>query len=234
MKAASRFRYSCLLALVLTHGGDTAVCRAQAATKALPSPVLHDGTPVYLKLARTVSSESDQAGEPVEFILKKDLVVDGTVLLAQGTSVFGSVTAARLDDRASGVGGMVEFRLAALELANGQQIPLRTIPQLPSGPNVDVKPDALVDLVNSPYGPFAHFNNGNVTTVPKEMLLTLYVAADVSIGSQPVVRASAGAQMDTISAHILHSNTGGKSLGELAREQRERGKIGGALVSGSQ
>ncbi len=239
MTPVFHMRSSWFLALALAFSAHAVVCRAQAATQpavqATPAVVLHDGTPVQLKLSRTVSSESDQAGEVVEFTLKKDLVAGNTVLLPEGTSVYGLVTAARIDDRATGVGGMLEFRLESLKLQNGQEIPLRTIRQLPSDPNADIKPDMLVNLVNSPYAPFAHFNDGNITTVPKEMLLTLFVAADVSISDQPVPsKAGNSGQMDTISAHILHSNTTAKSLGEIAREQRERGKLGGGLVSGSQ
>ena len=122
-----------------------------------------------------------------------------------------------------------------LQLPNGQEIPLRTIRQLPSDPNADIKPDTLVNLVNSPYAPYAHFNDGKVTTVPKEMPLTMYVAADVTITSQPAPPRRGGAlQMDSVATHIVHSNTSAMSLGDIAREERERGKIGGGMVSGSQ
>ncbi len=210
------------------------MCPAQAATKApATAVVLHDGTAVQLKLGRTVSSESDQAGEVVEFVLKKDLVADDTVILPAGTSVYGQIVTAQLEDRNSGAGGVLEFRLESLKLANGQEIPLRNIPQLPTTPTADLRPEMLVNLVNSPYAPYAHFNDGKVTTVPKEMSLTLYVAADINISSQPVVARTGTVQMDSVAAHIVHSNAAATaaSLGDIARQQRERGKIGGGLIS---
>ena len=234
MKPVLHLRYAWVLAVALAFGGDAVVCRAQAATKAAPAVVLHDGTAVVMKLARTVSSESDQAGEVVEFVLKKDLVADNTVILTAGTSVYGQIVTATLEDRATGSGGVLEFRLESLKLANGQEIPLRNIPELPTTPNADLRPEMLVNLVNSPYGPYSHFNDGKVTTVPKEMPLTLYVAADINISNQPVVaRPGSTVQMDSVAAHIVHSNTASTSasLGDIARQQRERGKIGGGLVS---
>jgi hypothetical protein len=196
-------------------------------------PVLRDGTPVHLSLGRTVSSGSDQPGEVIEFLVKDDVTVGDTVVLPEGSSVYGKVTAARCDDR-SGTGGMVEFQLESLKLSNGQDVPLRTIKQLPTGANADISPEKLTNLVNSPYAPFAHFNIGSETTVPKNSLLTLYVAADVTISNQVVAVRPAGSQADSLAAHIIDKSTGAKSLGDIAREQRERGKISGGMVSSPQ
>ena len=132
---------------------------------------------------------------------------------------------------------MLEFRLESIKLANGQEIPLRTIRQLPTEANADLRPETLTNLVNSPYGPFAHFTNLPIVTVPKNSLLTLYVAADVIVGSSSSMMMAApvaNSQPDSLAAHIVHGNSGTKSLGEIAREQRERGKISGGMVSGTQ
>jgi hypothetical protein len=226
-------RRSIILAAVLTLGFATGLCQDQAvaATPASDS-VLHDGTPVHLSLVRTVSSESDQPGEVVEFLVKHPLVAGGQVVLPEGASVFGKVIAAHLDDR-SGKGGTLEFRLESIKLSNGQEIPLRTIRQLPTNANAEIKPETLTNLVNSPYAPFGHFNNGSSITVPKLSALVLYVAADVSFGNQVVASAPALANepSDSVATHIVQSNTGAKSLGEIAREQRERGKISGGMVT---
>jgi hypothetical protein len=219
------------IAAVLALGCVAGFCQSQPQQNL---PVLHDGTPVHLAMGRTVSSGSDQPGEVVEFVVKDDVTVGDTVVLPEGSSVYGKVTASRCDDR-SGTGGMVEFQLESLKLSNGQDVPLRNLKQLPTGANADISPEKLTNLVNSPYAPFAHFNMGNETTVPKNSLLTLYVAADVAISNQVVVaRPPAGSQVDSLAAHIIDKNTGAKSLGDVAREQRERGKIGGGMVSSPQ
>ncbi len=213
-----------------------AMGQSAGANSAAADHVLHDGTPIYLATGRTVSSESDQPGEQVEFLVKKDVTVGGAVLIPAESSVFGTVTASRLDDRAAGRGGMVEFRLASIKLPNGQLIPLRNIKDVPTAANADVSTDALTNLVNSPYAPFAHFDNGTTTTVPKNSLFTLYVAADVAISNQPAppMAASSGGAADSVAAHITNTANGSKSLGDIAREQRERGKISGGMVTPQQ
>jgi hypothetical protein len=227
MQGRCGFVISALLALGCVGG----LCQSQPPNGV---PVLRDGTPVHLAMGRTVSSGSDQPGEVVEFVVKEDLTVGDTIVLPEGSSVYGKVTAARCDDR-SGTGGMVEFQLESLKLSNGQDVPLRNIKQLPTGANAEISPEKLANLVNSPYAPFAHFNMGNETTVPKNSLLTLYVAADVAISNQVVVaKPPAGSQVDSLAAHIIDKNTGAKSLGDIAREQRERGKISGGMVSSPQ
>jgi hypothetical protein len=234
MEPVMQAKGSWLLSLVLVLGFAAVTCHSQSASKPSSATILRDGTPVHLTLKRTVSSESDQPGELVEFVLKQNVVADSVVLLPEGASVWGKVTASRLVDRASGRPGMLEFRLESLKLPTGQDIPLRNIRELPSDPNQEISPEMFVNLVNSPYAPFQHFTTEPITTVPKEMPLTLYVAADVNISDHPVVAHYTNSdQADTISAHISHTG-GGRSLGEIAREQRERGRIGTGVIRASQ
>src|SRR5512142_1708969 len=151
-----------LMAALLSMGSVTAICQSTVGATS-STPLLHDGCPVRLTLARTVSSESDQAGELVEFTVRQELKAGDLVVLPQGSYVYGKVVSSRLDDRESGKAGMIEFRLDSLKLANGQLIPLRTIEHLPTDANADVSPESVTNLVNSPYAPFAHFKNGAVT-----------------------------------------------------------------------
>ncbi len=203
-----------------------------AAANASNASILAEGTPVQLIVARMVSSETDQAGELVEFIVKKDLVVNGQVLLQENSYVYGKVVSSQLDNRETGKAGSVEFRLESLKLTNGQEIPLRTVKQLPSGAGADIKPESLINLVNSPYAPFAHFNNGHTCTIPKDSRLTLYVAGDVTIGQAVVAKPMTQEPVaDSVASRIVDSGNSAKSLGDIAREQRDRGKIGGGMVT---
>ena len=118
-----RVVFARLMALCLALAGTPAI--AQPPTARASAPVLHDGDPIRLTLARTVSSESDQPGELVEFIVKQDVKAGDTVVLAHDSYIYGVVTASRIDDRYNGQPGMLEFRLDSLKLANGQIVPLR-------------------------------------------------------------------------------------------------------------
>lgn len=230
-----RARYSLVLAAALMFGCTASFAQSSTSENVASTVrVLPDGFPIHLAMGRTVSSESDEPGELVEFIVKKDFVAGNLLLIPENSSVFGKVVASRLDNRETNQGGMVEFRLESLTLPNGQVVPLRTIHELPTAASADLSPAALTNLVNSPYAPFGHFNNGVVTTVPKGTLVTLYVAADVTISSRPIVAPAESSKSDTLAEHILNSNTGNRSLADIAREQRERGKISGGMISGSQ
>lgn len=226
-----RSRFCLLLAAVVALGCGTAVCQSTLANSVPATAVLHDGCPIQFSLGRTVSSESDQPGELVEFVVKQDVMAGDIVVIPSGSSVYGRVIASRMDDR-SGKGGMLEFRLESLKLANGQEIPLRTVRNLPSDANADLRIEKITNLVNSPYAPFAHFNNGYVTTVPKNVPVTLFVAADVRVGNQPFSASPFPTnQADNLASHIMNTNGGAKSLGQIAREQREHGKISGGMVA---
>jgi len=220
----------CALLAVICFVPLAVFAQAAAADNATSLQVLPDGYPVQLATGRMVSSEADQPGEIVEFLVKKAVVAGDVVLLPENTYVYGKVVASRMNNRETGQPGMVEFRLESLQLANGQQIPLRNVRQVPTDAKADVSPSALTNLVNSPYAPFAHFCNGPTITVPKNSNFTLYVAADVPIGAPSAPASTGPAQADSVAAHIVNGNPGAKSLGEIAREQRQRGKISGGMV----
>lgn len=230
-------RCGLFLAAILSLAVGTAWTQSPAPSRvSAPADMITDGTPIHMALGRTVSSESDQAGEVVEFLVKQDVVAGSKVLLPAGSSVYGKVISSQLGDRATGKSGELEFRMESLRLANGQEIPLRTIKQLPTSANADIKPEQLTNLVNSPYAPFAHFVNGPSITVPKSSALTLYVAADVNISNLMVIAkpAPSDSGADSVASRIVNVDSGAKSLGDIAREQRERGKISGGMVSSPQ
>src|ERR1700761_1863256 len=102
-----------------------------SANSAPVNAVVPDGYPVQLSMGRTVSSQTDQAGEQVEFIVKHAVMAGDVVVVPENTYVYGRVVAARMENRQTGEGGMVEFRLESVQLANGQKIPLRNVREVP-------------------------------------------------------------------------------------------------------
>jgi hypothetical protein len=59
---------------------------------------LGDGTPVRVRLLKPINSESAKSGQPLEFVVTRDVVVDGRVLIKRGTLVSGAVVRARRAD----------------------------------------------------------------------------------------------------------------------------------------
>jgi hypothetical protein len=56
---------------------------------------LLDGTVVHLRLVGPLTSEDAKAGDRIRFVVTRDVVVDGVVVIARGTPADGGVVAAR-------------------------------------------------------------------------------------------------------------------------------------------
>ncbi len=200
------------------------------------APVISDGTPVRLRLIRMVSSESDQPGEQVEFELLDNVIAGNAVALPAGSSVWGRVTASAPATTTSNRRGVLEIRLEGLRLANGQIVPLRNLKQLPTDASSNINPESLMDLVNSPSGPLSRFTRLPEVTIPKNTMITLYVAADVPVGAPPPKAHGLAAPLPdsasgTVADRIVGKGSNTVSLGDVARQQRDRGVIGTGLAN---
>jgi hypothetical protein len=70
----------------------SAECRAQSATaETLSPPILPANTPVILRLKESLYKRDAKPGQPVEFEVSFDVVVNGQVLIQSGAAVTGSV-----------------------------------------------------------------------------------------------------------------------------------------------
>jgi len=65
----------------------------------VPAPVaaaqLLDGTTVQVRLLTPINSEDTLTGDPIEFVVLRDVLADGVVVIARNTKVSGTVVAAR-------------------------------------------------------------------------------------------------------------------------------------------
>jgi tetratricopeptide (TPR) repeat protein len=67
-------------------------CRAQSAiAEASSPPILPSHTPVILRLKKSLSKRDAKPGQPVEFEVGYDVVVNGQIVIQSGTAVEGSV-----------------------------------------------------------------------------------------------------------------------------------------------
>src|SRR5262245_60801871 len=56
---------------------------------------LADGTPIRVRILGVITSETSLAGDPMEFVVVRDVVRDGEVVIARGARVSGAVVVAR-------------------------------------------------------------------------------------------------------------------------------------------
>src|SRR5712692_4622791 len=67
-------------------------CRAQSATaETLSPPILPANTPVILRLKENLYKKDAKPGQPVEFEVAFDVVVNGQIFIQSGAAVTGSV-----------------------------------------------------------------------------------------------------------------------------------------------
>jgi hypothetical protein len=97
-----------------------ALLAALAAT-AQPSPfVLHDGTPVRLRLGRNLSSHDAQTGETVDFEVLDDVLVNDHIVIQRGSTALATVTEAQAKRRV-GRGGKLDVTLDSVRLVDGDK-----------------------------------------------------------------------------------------------------------------
>jgi len=113
---------------------------APAATEAAPSAAadpnvmtLRNGTPIHLKLEKTMSSATAHAGDVVELRVSENVMVDGLLVIPSGAEATGVVTEAETRKRL-GHGGKLAFSINSVQLKNNEKAAVRSF-QENSGAN---------------------------------------------------------------------------------------------------
>lgn len=123
---------SLLLMMMGCHGiGDQPASANQDSQAAQHLPfsgnqalVVSKGTPIYIRLDRTISSNTAQAGDSFTAVLDEPLEVEGRTVVPKGTKVTGNVVAARESGRLHNA-GYLRLTLSSLSL-NGKEVPIQT------------------------------------------------------------------------------------------------------------
>ena len=101
-----------------------APCAAAQETSAIAARlIIPDQTPVKLQLTESVSSAHARPGDRLEFIVARDVNIQGFTVISAGTVASGSVTGVK-GKRLLGIGGNVALRLDSVALANGDRVGL--------------------------------------------------------------------------------------------------------------
>ncbi len=97
---------------------------ATQATAPQPKPAvpntLMDGTPVRLRLGRTISSASERVGNSVDFEVAEDIKINNFVVIPVGAVALATVTAAE-HKKHLGRAGTLELKLDTVRLADGEK-----------------------------------------------------------------------------------------------------------------
>lgn len=165
----------------LLAAGLAAVLLAPAGWAQSPL-VLMDGTPIKMRLNRNLSSETARVGDSVDFEVLEDIVVNGLVVIQQGSTAMATVTEARAKRR-MGKAGALDVNIDYVRLVTGEKVPLRAVQERQGDSKTGAMTAGMVatSIVFFPAAPFFLFMKGKEVTIPKGTEITSYVHSDVRL-----------------------------------------------------
>lgn len=144
---------------------------------------LRDGTPVRMRLARTLSSADTASGEQIDFDVLDDIRVGDRVVIPRGTKAIGSITVAEHRKRMAR-GGKLNYTLDFLRLADGTKVALRAVHETSGNGHVGAMTIgiAATALFVAPVAaPFFLLMHGKDVVIPQGTEITAYVNGDVQL-----------------------------------------------------
>jgi hypothetical protein len=144
--------------------------------------VLEDGTPVKLRINRTVSSADAHVGDTIDFEVLEDVSVNGTLVVPKGGLAFATVTEAQAKRRMAR-GGKLDINIDYVKLASSEHAALRAVKDLKGGGHTGAMVGGMVatSLVFFPAAPFFLFMHGKDISIPKGTEVTAYVNGDMKL-----------------------------------------------------
>jgi hypothetical protein len=144
--------------------------------------VLEEGTPVKMRINRTVSSADAHTGDTVDFEVLEDLSVNGTLVISKGGLAFATVTEAQ-SKRRMARGGKLDINIDYVKLIDGEKAALRAVKEVKGGGHTGAMTGGIVatSLVFFPAAPFFLFMHGKDITIPKGTEITAYINGDLKL-----------------------------------------------------
>jgi hypothetical protein len=163
--------------------------------------ILHEGTPVRVKLNRTISSASEHKGDKVDFQVLDDVKASDLLAIPQGSTVLATVTEAVPKGR-MGKGGKLDVNIDYVRLPNGDKLPLRGVQETKGGGHTAMMTGAIVAtaIVFWPAAPLFLLMHGKDITIPQGHEVTVYTNSDYKPAGTTTVPASANSKAVTGSA----------------------------------
>jgi hypothetical protein len=132
---------------------------------------LDDGTPVRLRINRTISSEDAKVGDTVDFEVLEDVKSHDVILIPRGGIALATITEAQ-SKRRMGRAGKLNVNIDNAKLVDGEKVALRAAKEVKGGNHVGAMTGAIVatSIVFFPAAPLFLFMKGKDITMPKGTL----------------------------------------------------------------
>ena len=132
-----------------------------------------EATPVRLRLLTRLSQKSHPVGSEVPLQVLKNVVVEGTVVVSQGTFAEGVVTSAKASD-ALGKGGGIAFEVPMIWSTKNQPIPIASSTTYATGRSNISGAIVAVEV----FGTLGLLVRGGEAVIPAGSEYTMYVVKD--------------------------------------------------------
>ncbi len=144
--------------------------------------VLHESTPVRMKINRTVSSGTAHEGENVDFQTLDDVKVNDTVVVPKGSTAIATVTEA-VPKGHMGEGGKLNMNIDYVRLPNGDKLALRGVQEVKGRGHGGVMVGGMVAtaIVFWPAAPLFLFIHGKDISIPEGHEVTVYTNSDYQL-----------------------------------------------------
>ena len=147
--------------------------------------VVHDGTPVRLRLTRNLSSADAKTGDTVDFEVLEDVKIDDLLLIPRGNTAIATITDAEHKKRMAR-GGKLNVNIDYVRILNGDKIALRAVKESSGGGHTGAMTGGMVAtaIVFFPAAPFFLFMHGKDTVIPKGTEITAYVDGEIKLNRE--------------------------------------------------
>jgi LssY C-terminus len=204
----------------IAHGGSIPEVRLEAVGRAdLPAQiqppheiskqvVVLDGTPVKLQMVRTISSAHAKAGDRLDFVVVKDVTVDGFTVIQAGSIASGSVVGVR-GKRILGIGGKIVIKLDSVTMVTGEHADLRARKEIKGGSRTKLMLAEMLatGLSYLPATPVFLLSRGCDSTVLKGMEVTAYISGNAQVSTSNLLAAKDDGSELSAMLHFLPPRT---------------------------
>jgi hypothetical protein len=204
----------------IAHGGSIPEVRLEAVGRAdLPAQiqppqeisqqlVVRDGTPVKLQMVHTISSAHAKAGDRLEFVVVKDVTIDGFTVIQAGSIASGSVVGVR-GKRILGIGGKIVIKLDSVAMVTGEHAELRARKEIKGGSRTKLMLAEILatGLSYLPAAPVFLLSRGCDSTVLKGMEVTAYISGDAQLSTSNLLAAKGDGSELSAMIHFLPPRT---------------------------
>jgi hypothetical protein len=177
---------------------STSQAAEQVMVGAFPSSqsLLPEGTPVRMRINRTVSSADAQVNDNVDFETLDDVKLGEIVVIPKGSTAIGTITEA-VPKRRMARGGKLGINIDYVRMPSGERLALRGVQDVKGGGHTGAMTGGMVAtaIVFFPAAPFFLFMHGKDITIPKGHEVTVYTNSDYSLPKAVTTTAKPASQV---------------------------------------